>query len=246
MLTRYKNVLLKIIVESGLDISQFDGKEQIFYELDEKGKPVERDAFVIEVKGSPLKFTVINDPESYHFFLIRCIEFTPAFEERKFLVHPWYDDKQLVDKSHSIDELEKNLTDWLSNHVKVYLEDVTLPDLWSQIENITLAGILPAIPGRDTSDFSGVEKVQIRIAMQNFQQAIIQDFGPSEKQMEDISHQLKYLSDAVNRLNRFDWRALALSTVLSIAVTLSVDTQTGRVLLNMLQQALQSAIHLIP
>jgi hypothetical protein len=57
--------------------------------------------------------------------------------------------------------------------------------------------------------------------------------------LEFINERLEYLSQAVDRLNKFDWKAQALSTLISIAVNLSVDTEGGKKLFQLFSQALE-------
>lgn len=130
--------------------------------------------------------------------------------------------------------------------MKTYLEDRDVPDLWSQIETLAFSSVSPIMSTRDTSMFSESEKVQARIAVQTFQQSIIENFNPPQEQLEYITDQLKYLADAVDRLNKFDWRGLALSIVVGIAINLTVDTEGGRLLFKLFEQAFQSALLLLP
>lgn len=74
---------------------------------------------------------------------------------------------------------------------------------------------------------------------------MVKNFEPEQAEMQIISDRLDYLSHAVDRLNRFDWQGIAVSTVLSIATTLTLDTDRGRVLWGLFQQAMSSVVHLI-
>jgi hypothetical protein len=70
-------------------------------------------------------------------------------------------------------------------------------------------------------------------------------FNPSPEQEEFIEERLEYLSEAVDKLNRFDWKGVALSTLLSIGANLCVDKESGRILFGLFQQAFQSVTHLL-
>ena len=75
---------------------------------------------------------------------------------------------------------------------------------------------------------------------------IIENFKPDEEQSKLIAEKLNYLSNAVDRLNRFDWNGLALSIVISISINLAVDTDGGRLLYKLFEQAFNEAIKLLP
>lgn len=98
-------------------------------------------------------------------------------------------------------------------------------------------------PAEDFGDFTAEEKVFVRKSIAEFQKQVEETFKPSEDQTRIVREHLEYLSAGLDRLNKFDWRGLAVSTLISIAVNLSVDTSGGRVLIQLFQQAFQSAIH---
>jgi len=54
--------------------------------------------------------------------------------------------------------------------------------------------------------------------------------------MESIDDRLDYLTQAVDRLNKFDWKSLLISTIISISVALSFDTEKGKQLFNLFKQ----------
>jgi len=56
---------------------------------------------------------------------------------------------------------------------------------------------------------------------------------------------LEYLKKAVDRLNKFDWRGLAISVVVGIGINLSVDTNSGKLLLDLLRQAFNTVTYLL-
>ncbi len=204
MLKKHKNHLIGLIQLHGLDVSQFHAAEK-----NVQAFGTETNAFVVEFRGSPLSFTVIDVPSSYYYYLVRYVPYSPSFEEELML-----DEFRQQEVPQTIDGLDKLFRSWLQHNVKTYLEERATPDLWSEVEALTIATISPIISGRDTSEFSEGEKSQIRLALQNFQQTIVVKFEPSAEQITAIGDQLRYLSDAVDRLNRFDWRSLVLTTLL--------------------------------
>ena len=74
---------------------------------------------------------------------------------------------------------------------------------------------------------------------------MVKEFNPSREQLRLIQMQLDYLSEAVGRLNRIDWRGLAVSTVITIAIQLSLDTEKGKLLFQLFQQAFSVSLKLL-
>ncbi len=74
---------------------------------------------------------------------------------------------------------------------------------------------------------------------------VVKTFTPGEEELQVINERLDYLTRAVDRLNRFDWRGVAISTVLSIGTALTLDTEKGRILWGLFQQAMATVVHLL-
>lgn len=81
--------------------------------------------------------------------------------------------------------------------------------------------------------------------MKEFKRLVVENYNPTNDQLDFISERLDYLTDSVNRLNRYDWKGLALSILTSIAINLTVDTQGGKMLFELFTQALHSVIKLL-
>ena len=60
-----------------------------------------------------------------------------------------------------------------------------------------------------------------------------------------ISQKLDYLTEAIDRLNKFDWRAVAFSTIMTISATLSLDTEKGSLLIELFKQIFVKIRYLI-
>lgn len=97
------------------------------------------------------------------------------------------------------------------------------------------------IPAGESANFTEEEKESVRRGINRFRQLVKENFKPTSKQEEFINERLDHLSEAVDNLNRFDWRGVALSTLISIAVNLTVDTERGRFLYTLFQQAFREA-----
>src|SRR3989442_11227864 len=129
---------------------------------------------------------------------------------------------------------------WLESQVRRSIDEGLVPDLWSQLQqNNQLAET-----AGDTY-FSIEEKAQLKLSVEEFRLLIVKTFTPSPYEKKLVNERLDYLKEAVNRLNRFDWRSVAMSTLVSISIALSLDTERGRVLSGLFQQAFSTVVHLL-
>ncbi len=88
----------------------------------------------------------------------------------------------------------------------------------------------------DKTLFSKDEKIQIKLAINELKFLIIQNFSPNNEEQIIIDNRLDYLIDSVERLNKFDWKSLVLSTIISISISLSLDSEKGRLLFELLRK----------
>jgi hypothetical protein len=97
----------------------------------------------------------------------------------------------------------------------------------------------------DKSLFNDTEKIQLRLSINEFKMLINKTFCPDEYETKAIHDRLDYLAESLDRLNRIDWRSLALSTVLSISIALSLDTTKGQILIDLFKRLFSNVIRLI-
>jgi hypothetical protein len=92
--------------------------------------------------------------------------------------------------------------------------------------------------------FTSNEKEQIREVLEEFKKSVIELFSgeiePIKDGIRNMEEKIDYLCNAVDRLNRFDWKGVARSTAIGIATNLTVDTEMGRQIFMLFQQAFQS------
>jgi len=146
------------------------------------------------------------------------------------------------------DNIEKVLggfDEWLRFFVSDYIKEKQAPDLWALLDEYRPIIDDATINREDTSNFRNDEKPEIRQSIAQFRSSVVSSFDPSTDQVQFIDEKLDYLSRAVDRLNRLDWRALAVSSVISIAVNLSADTERGRLLFHLFQDAFRSTLKLL-
>lgn len=226
MLRRYRNAFLQRILAAGLDPALFESDDNI----DEREHP----GFEIRLKGANLLFVARNPEGDFEAFDYWFTRFGAGFP-----YSPTHPDNGYTTIGPTLDAFDS----WLSNHVLPYLEDQSLPDLWSQAESSQT--LLSRIGSSDKDYFTEDEKQLLRAAMSTFRVLVDNNFSPTPQESASLDQQLQYLGDAVDRLNRFDWKGTALNTLIGITLTLSLDVERGRQLFGLFQQAFAYALHLL-
>lgn len=227
MLRRHTNALLQEILRSGLDPALFDAVEN----YDAHDHP----GFDVRLRDSPLTFTIRNPEGRFEDFDYQFTEFGAGY--------PWTDIRP-ESGYVTFDQVLAVFREWVDTDIRDHLEDVALPDLWSQVNHArTMLGQVAGISSEEL--FSEDEKAQTRIAIQQFKLLVFKTFDPSPGEQAVVDQQLDHLANAVDRLGKFDWQGIALNTLISIGVTLSLDTEKGRILFGLFQQSLSYALHLL-
>lgn len=226
MLKRDKNGFIKIIEELGLNFNQFEAFEE------------ERDnypTFIIRFRDAPFEFLVRNPKHSYTLYATAFTQFTPGFTRNEGYNYP--------DWKSDIEEVYDQFSYWLENHVKLYLEEQDIPDLWSKVERERkLFMSLEEDEEDDYRPFTIEEKKFIYIAIKELRVNIVNNYAHNAEEIKLIDQKLNYLTEAVERLNRFDWKSLLISTLMGIITTLSLDTNSGRALFELAKQIFTGAI----
>lgn len=227
MLKKYRNGFLEIIDKNNLAPIQFDAIEEI---IDD------RECFIISLKDTPLKFIVRGSSLSHHKFEYSYVQFVPNYTQTEYMPkHTWED----------IGSIYAKFDEWLKDHITVYMDDLLTPDLWEQIKLQKPLMSTSEFIEHDTSHFSEEEKSQLRLSLSEFKLLIAENFKPTKEQMRIIDDRLNYVSDALDRLNKFDWKSILISTALSISVALSLDTARGKLLFDLLKKVLSNVIYLL-
>jgi hypothetical protein len=227
MLKRQRNRLLEVIREAGLDPNDFAGGP-------DESSPA--GTFVVRLKNSPLSFTAIPSEGDYESYNICHTLLAPDFPES-----PIIPDNGFVMPFRKV---EHRFREWLDKVVIGYKEDERLPDLWAEVG--ASQPILEIYRNQAWDDqFSEAERVAIRSSMAGFRALLAEEFAPSTAQLEIIDQRLEYVVAALDRFNKFDWIGVAISTLITIAVGLSLDSSMGQRLFEMFRDALSSIARLL-
>lgn len=224
ILTKHKNQLLAIIQESGLDPALFASTTRTI----NKHK-----FFSIQLRDSRLHFAV-RPADSFKTFEWYSSEFSPDFP----LVGPY--------RNYTLSNLLTRFELWLNNDVKPYLDEAITPDLWQILQNTRSEATRQAEAPDYLESFSKEEKIQLRLSINEFRLLIVKQFNPPDKELQAIDDRLKHLSDAVAKHNKFDWRGIAVSTVISIATTLALSPEAQHQLIELFKSVFSHIIYLLP
>ena len=136
----------------------------------------------------------------------------------------------------------EHVTIWSNNMSK----ELLVPDLWSQSElRQQLIDIGFQQGSSEFTQFTSEEKIVIRQTLKYAEQQIQEQISLSRKEAEYVNERFIYLSQALDKLNRFDWKGVLVGTIMSIAVNLTVDTQTGKLIYEIIRHAFSHVTHLL-
>ncbi len=226
MLKRYRNGFIEIIEKQGLSAASFK-----HYEKEVGDNP----AFIMQLENTPMYFMARTNSDDYRELDLRYIKFAPGYPQSDYIPYDGWAD---------IDSIYENFQYWLVKHVGFYIDEIDEPDLWEQIDRQQLFDIDPSME-RSTDSFDKVEKQNIRNAIESFSSKLVEDYKPTQDQLEVITERLGYLSEALDRQNKTDWQSIAMSTLISISITLSLDTEKGKSLFELFKEAFNSSTKLI-
>ncbi len=218
MLKQHKNAFLEAIKEFGLDPTLFQAEETNPPINPSNILELKTPIFTIKLKHTSFMFSVRYINYNFDVFVYKFTFFAPEYIEADW-----------SSQIYGFEKLLEHFDRWLRFHASAFIQEQQLPDLWSQIEIYKFFVHDSAITEKTTSGFSEEEKKNLHRSIKEFRSLVLENFDPSQEQVEFIGDQLDYLASAIDRLNRLDWRAVALSTMISIATNLGVDTEGGAV-----------------
>ncbi len=235
MLKIYKNQLLELIEEAGLDPSLFKSSDE---PTGHDSRFLRESRFEIEFNDTGHRCYIAVNPKNHHSFRINFTRYNPGF--------PWsyVEQPQRPIYNSDIKEVKHRFAEWLEE-VKLYVEESLTPDLWVRLESEKRLLDPTRLLEIDTSPFEEDEKAQVRLVVGEFRLQLISTFSPSQDQLKLINERLDYLVESTERLNHFDWKSLALNTLIAMTVTLSLDTEKGKLLFELFKKAFAGIVYLL-
>jgi len=229
ILKKYKNQLLTVIQESGLDPNLFTAEDGDIENID-----INFEFFIIGLRDSTIRFAVRPWHGSFVEFGYCYSYFREGFPISETLY------------ASNIELLTTKFKMWLNSIVTPYLDDVGTPDFWQMLEETRSHTKYEAGTTEDFDSFSDEEKIRIRLSLNEFRLLIVKNFNPNQEELKAVDARLNYLSDAIDKHNKFDWKGIAINTVIAITISLSLGPEQGRQLFDLFKQIFSNVLYLLP
>lgn len=210
ILRKYTDELLTLLIENNIDKNLLNHKTT----KNEKGY----NSFEISINNTPFYFKLVNSPDSFDAFTCSFILFQakyPLFEVR--------------DNWRMFVDIKPYFLKWIKE-VKDYFNELTRIDLWEQLYSSSNILNLSEIDFDDKTNFNYDELQQIKLSINDLKLLISREFNLQDDERIVVNDRLDYLTSASERLNRYDWKGLLISTMINISVALSLDTTKGQAL----------------
>lgn len=227
ILNKHKNELYKLIEQAGLNPREFRAKEETIGG---------RHYFIMEHLGTRFRYGVRAQGDHFEEFDVKFTQMAPSFPLSDFLSIAGY---------RTVAGLYSDFQSWLRKHLKPYLSDLAEPDLWAQIQSQAPIVSNEPVGSDDLEPFTQPEQAQLRMAIKEFRQLIIDKFEHTEEHLSLIDDRLDYLAESLDRLNRIDWRSVAFSTLVSVTSTLSLNNEQGNQLYELFKQVFSNVVRLL-
>lgn len=224
ILAKHKNALLTLIQESDFDPKLF---------ASEYGTIADKEFFIIELRNSPMRFA-LRALGDFDRFKLYHSTFSPGFP----LTGPY--------GNYDIEGVYIKFKEWLDTVVKPYLDELNTPDLWQTIVYTNSEAKCELGTPDSLEPFSEEEKIQLRLSINEFRLLLVKNFNPNKDELAAISDRLEYLSDAMDKHNKFDWKGIAIHTVITIIVTLALNPEQSQQLFQLFKQVFSNIIYLLP
>ncbi len=228
MLKRDSNRLFQALAREGFDPRLF-----VLEHVDDAAS---RFCDQIVLKGTQLRF-FIRQGDTYQEYDCRFISFAPRYP---------MSDTIPEEEFFNVEALEGVFVSWLHDHAKLYISEENELNLWQQMEYETPLVTGDILSSEDVALFTDEAKRQIKMSISEFRLLVLKEFKPSTEELEVIDGRLTYLAEAVDRLNRIDWRSVAISAIIAISVALTLDTEGGRQLFALFTRAFSGIAGLLP
>jgi hypothetical protein len=228
MLKKYKNEIFAVVQSAGYDPDNFGWAD------DANSSWV---TSKLTVKNSGLWFLFLNPVENYGTFRYQYTSFNPQYSASGTFPR---------DKFLNFDDIKKDFLLWLNSQYKEFYEEQTGIDIWAEYKKGNKTLNLYQIDFDDKSPFSIDEKIQIKNSINDLKYLIQKNLNTNEQEQKLVNARLDYLIEASDRLNKFDWKSVAINTIISISITLSLDTEKGKFLFELFKKVFGAIQHVIP
>ena len=225
MRKKYKNQLFQYLSTLDIPIDHWEI---------ETNEDKYRDVSIISLVNTPFKFIITTDKEDFNVVGCKYILYGSSYPLSEYS-GPYGD----------FDSILSEFSYWLDKHINPYFEDEAEPDLWTAYLNNNKSLNPENIDFNDRAEFTTDEKQHVKLAMNELKHLIHSNFQTTQEEQRLVNARLDYLIDAVDRLNKFDWKGTALSMLMNISTALCLDTTRGEQLFGLFAKVISNLPQLI-
>ena len=215
MQARFKLAIKEHLEKSEFDLTLFDFNSS--------------ERFTIILVNTDIKFQVQQDPKNFNAFLMYQTQYTPDYP----LIGP-------LGSNTPINKVFGQIDHWLKTTVSPYLEELELSSKWNSFESKKFFDGTFNSQANDLTNLTLEEVEFLKSAISKIKENIRKEFEPTKELAIEIDKKLDYLIESTDRLNRFDLKGTILNTFLAIGINLGVDTESGKELFRIFNDAFNS------
>lgn len=215
MQARHKLAIKEHLEQSDFDLTLFEFKSEA--------------RFLIVLRHTELRFEVSQDPKNFNLFFMYQNEYKPGYP----IIGP-------IGTNNNINKVFGQIDHWLKTVVHPYIQEVEFTEKWNSIES---GKFFDGSFNSDPDDMSMLTEPEVNFlksAVRQIKSEIRKEFEPTAELVTEIDKKLDYLIESTERLNRFDLKGTILNTMLSIGINLGVDTESGKALFKIFNDAFNS------
>ena len=206
MLKSKKNILLKVIDESGIERSKFRGEDS---------GDTPDSVFTISLIDSPLSFKVKTSEKYFEAHVIVATQNRAKY--------PPYRNPPGQRSYIQWSDVTKSLERWLELHAKPYLNEIATPDLWKEF-NSWIPASAGSLSVKNNEPFTDSEKEAIIQRIETFRTELLEKFDDDTAQQELINRKLDFLKNETDRQRRSVWIHTAIGIFGSLMIALSTNS----------------------
>ena len=197
-----------------------------------------QECLMIKYKDTPFYFLVREDLDAFDRFDCRFTLYAPQYPLSSFFPNNSYEDFNYI---------LSVFKDWINSEFKEYLASFDdEEDLWAQYKSGKKSLTFNEITFDDHTSFSNDEKKQITMAINELKFLVSKNhITTTNEEQSIVEKRLDYMIESLDKLNKFEWQSTLISTLISISITLTLDTQKGHLLFELLKKVFSSLPKLI-
>lgn len=151
------------------------------------------------------------------------------------------------EKVYIWDDVVSIFMQWLS----CLKREISQPDLWKELEKIKMDDLIPELDGFEFEDkyereeFSYREVMQIEQGINDIGNYLVEISNGNDEEIQIINQKIDYLTDAVKRMGRTDWKNIFIGVMIDIGINIISDPVQRQIIGQMIQNMFSGIVKLI-